>query len=95
MEDIEDNGKEALDLLFRRHMLPVVLLISMCSHKHNSVHAIPRHSKFTGSEYDASLETLSTLGLQIVTRWHEKKLQVSNHRRALFKVSLVFYRILM
>ncbi|KAM6497443.1 hypothetical protein JOM56_007916 [Amanita muscaria] len=52
IEDIEKNGKEALD-----------------------VHAIPRFTKFTGSDNGASLEKLSALALGVVARWHEKKLQ--------------------
>jgi len=57
IEDIEKNGKEALELLAQ------------------SVHAIPRFTKFTGSDNGASLEKLSALALELVVRWHEKKLQ--------------------
>ncbi|KIL62093.1 hypothetical protein M378DRAFT_129195 [Amanita muscaria Koide BX008] len=56
-EDIEKNGKEALELLAQ------------------SVYAIPRFTKFTGSDNDAISEQLSALALELVARWHEKKLQ--------------------
>ena len=81
IDDIEKNGKEALELLARRHVLLNVFNFKR-AHQNNSVHAIPRFAKFTGSDNGASLEKLSELALELVDRWHEKKLEVSNSHAA-------------
>jgi hypothetical protein len=78
IEDIEKNGKEALELLAQRHVFLVVLRIFKSSHQNDSVCAIPRFSKFTGSDNNASSEKLSSVALELVIRWHEKKIQVGN-----------------
>ena len=85
IEDIAKNGKEALELLAQRHVFIVVLTSNVLIRTIvNSVHAIPRFTKFTGSDNGASLEKLSALALELVVRWHEKKLQVSNSHAAYY-----------
>jgi hypothetical protein len=79
IEDIEKNGKEALELLNQRHVFLVVSIrIYRLAQPDNSVCSIPCFSSFTRSQTDPSKDKFSVLSIDTVIQWYEEKIQVGN-----------------